>query len=447
MVLAIPYESHAITSKATSSMRFVSSFLIYLGGGDAIKNKDIELLSKFDLIVFDRFRYKNVNNNTWKELKKVNNDIKILLYQNGAEVSDNTDKQKPYFLNNIGRLNISRGNHSGSVSQNKEWFLTNDLGVRLKNKLNEHSYLLDYGNKEFKEYWVESTIEDIVKKPWKADGIMIDNCATAKINIVNKLLLNKPNKYSDAKSFDTALNGFLNYATAKLNQNQQMVMPNRTNSRLIDGEKAWLELDKSHHPPDIVFDEGAFSVSWGAGDVQFYSHEEWLRQVLLPSKIKNSSVAFLSHTGLKPDEKGVSSNGNSVSFEQIYWYSLGSYLLAKRETAPYTLFGFDYDRNKHGDYKRISWFDVYSNLNLGKAQGVAIPVSEKNKDIYFREFKTGYVYVNPLNTEVNDIPVVSENVVILDMKLNGELRYKELRAKNKMSMKAHTTVILLKRKS
>lgn len=439
-------DCYATILKEDFSNKVINSFLIYLGGGNAIKKEDIKTLSKFDLIVLDRFRYKNVKKNTWKELKNENNNIKVLLYQNGAEVSDNTDHLEQYYLNNIGRLNVSRGQSSGAISKNSKWFLTNHLGVKLKNSLNTHSYQLDYGNNEFRNYWIQSTYEDIINKPWKADGIMIDNCATAKVNIVNKILLKNSKQYPDVKSSDTALNGFLNDVTAALHQHKQIVMPNRTNSRLVDGEKAWLDLDKKAHPPDIVFDEGAFSVSWGLGDVQFYSHDEWVRQISMPKQIKNSSVAFLSHTDLKPGQKGTSSRGNTVSFEQIFWYSLGSYLLAKNVNEPYTLFGFDYDRNEFGDYKRISWFNIYKNLNLGSAMGEAKHVSNKSNDIYVREFKNGYVYVNPSLTNVKNIPLIlKDTVAILDQNIDGVLRYKSVQVKDKISMDAHTSIIILKK--
>ncbi|MGY6275973.1 putative glycoside hydrolase [Methylomonas sp. MgM2] len=426
-------------SLSTLNNKFINTFLIYLGGGKKLTPMDSIPVSNFDLIVVDRFRYKNITDNTWTTLKAHNKDLAILLYQNGPQVSDNTDHLSPYYLNNIGRLNTINSSNSDSIDKHEDWFLVNKVGMRLRSTVNYHSYQLDFGNPEFQQFWLNATSADIINRPWKADGLMIDNCATFNTSTLKKMLYVQSEKYPDASSWDIALNQFLAKVTEELHSKGQLVMPNRTNSRLSTGEKAWIELDKSKNPPDIVFDEGAFVVSWGRGDAQFFPIEDWLRQINLPEKIHNSSIAYLSHTDLNENESGYDSKGNSVNFNQILQYALGSYLLAKRSTPPFTLFGFDYNR-QNGDYKRISWLNIYKNFDFGKPLG-------KNKNIsiniYAREFERGFVFVNP-TSEKNDIDHHPDYRSIIKLNPNGTIAEESLTNKDKITIEPHSSLFISK---
>lgn len=423
--------------------KFVNTFLIYYGGGDKFSANDVEKLAQYDLIAVDRFRYKNVRGNTWKALKNVNPDLKIMLYQAGPIVLDHTGKTKQYYLNNLGRYDNSRDHPMGELSTKADWFLKNPLGNTLIMNNNHHSKLLDFGNKQVHKYWFDATVEDILTKPWKADGIKIDNCSTFQMHPVERLMLKQSVKYPDSRQWDKALNSFVASVTKSLHQKNQLVMVNRTNVRLKSGGIAWLELDEMDDAPDIIMEEGAFAVSWGGGDVQFYSHDEWKRQIEAPGKIHNSSVALLSHTDLRPGKKGKDSDGNPVTFDQILSYSLGSYLLAKNQSGRTTLFSFDYGR-KNGDYKRISWMDIYDSLDLGEAVNSAHIVNDKYNRVYVREFEKGYVYVNPTNNIQRDIPLHNPGFEIIRIDIqDSDVEMSEF-SDNKFILKPHHALILLK---
>lgn len=418
---------------------FINNFLIYLGGGNAFRSGDAIPLAKFDMIVVDRFRYKNIQNNTWKVLKSRNKKLNILLYQNGPQVSDNTDNLDSYYLNNISRLNKAKSKIETTVGSHEDWFLTNKAGLKLRSTINANSLELDFGNEEFQNYWVNATYNDVIDTAWKADGIFIDNCSTFKPDKTKDLLLLRPEKYSSADTWDKALNQFVSNVTSKLNKYNQLVMANRTNSRIPEGEKAWVNLDSENNPPQFVLEEGAFVVSWGPGDVQFFSEEDWWRQINLPAKLNNSSVAYLSHTDLALNSKGVDSDGNAVNFKQVFDYSLGSYLLAKRTTQPYTLFGFDYDRAK-GDYKRISWFNIYDKFNLGLAVDDAKLVSE---NVYSREFEQGFVFVNPSKNN-RQITYDKKYKTLINIDTTGTVKYTAIQNNASISIGNKSAVFISK---
>jgi hypothetical protein len=298
---------------------------------------------------------------------------------------------------------------------------------------------LDFGNEEFQNYWFNATYNDIVNTAWKADGVFIDNCSTFKPDSTKDMLLLRSEKYSDAEAWDKALNQFVSNVTLKLNKYNQLVMPNRTNSRIPDGEKAWINLNTETNPPQFVLEEGAFVVSWGKGDVQFFPEEDWWRQINLPAKLNNSSVAYLSHTDLALNRKGVDSDGNAVNFKQIFDYAIGSYLLSKRATQPYTLFGFDYDRAK-GDYKRISWFNIYDKFNMGLAVGDAKAISE---NVYTREFEQGFVFVNP-SKNPRQITFDKRFKSLINIDTAGAINYTAISRDSNISIDKHSAVFISK---
>src|SRR5439155_59971 len=58
-----PLAAHA------GSTKFIPTFLVYYGGGPALGASDAARLAKFDLIDLDRFRYQDINGNTWAAVK------------------------------------------------------------------------------------------------------------------------------------------------------------------------------------------------------------------------------------------------------------------------------------------------------------------------------------------------------------------------------------------
>ncbi len=419
---------------------FINPFLVYYGGGRHFKIDDFDTLKKFDVLILDRFRYKE-KQNTWKKLKSRNREQKIFLYQLGPEISTKKDHYRAFYLNNIGRFDVSRGHSMGNVNNNnEEFFLLDRSGNRIFRQQYPDDYLLDFGNPEFSRYWLEATVRDIVDRAWVADGVMMDNGLTYYVRQTKWHQLHQPKKYSSALEWDEAMNGFIRAASVGLRSKGQLLIVNRGNSRHKGPIEAWVALDEGPAPPEYVFEEGAFAASWGQGSVQFWPVSQWERQIKLPSLINNSGVALLGHTDLFPGESGVDSLGNKVDFEQVFFYALGSYLLAKRSDTPKTLFSFDYGRSE-GAYKRISWFEVYQALDFGEAISSyqRLP-SERN--IYYREFEGGYVYVNPSKvlTVVEELPKNSTRL-LLDLEGNSQLL-----ESNAFTLGAHSSAFFIKSK-
>lgn len=379
--------------------RTISPMQVSFGSVRLDRKKALEL-AKFDVVVIDRFGYDRVATDTWSLIKKngdtANNKPTLLLYQLGPFVRDDTDKQTPFYLNNVGRYNNERGVSGDATAVSKQdWFLKNNQGSTLT-AYDAHTHYLDFGNKDFRDYWKRVTQSDIVKQKWKADGVFMDVSSPFYFTAIDKVKGTFPAKYSDAQSWDTAMNGFISDAAGFLRQNGQKTMPNRSYGNTATGYEAWLALDKMPTPPDYVLDEGAFVTSYGpVGDAQFYQVAEWERQVNLASKIKNSRVVYLSHTYLGAGGSGLSSAGTPITFQQVFQFALGSYLIALPQSGPKPLFSFDYDRRKTTAYTQVKWLPVYDQLNLGA------PLSDIQKQqsgaatIYSKKFEKGTVYVNP----------------------------------------------------
>ena len=183
-----------------------------------------------------------------------------------------------------------------------------------------------------------------------------------------------------------------------LESSGQKMWANRGQTSSQGGFADWLALDQSGNAPSVVMEEGAFAVEWGdTSDTQFYPENGWKRQVDLLGMIKYSRIAYLSHTNLDEAEVGVDTSGKPVTFWQSMYYALGSYLLGKNDLLNNAYFMF------HGNtgYGKILWFDEYDQIDLGRAMG-HYQISDMNGDnIYWREFESGYVYVNPTQNDVN----------------------------------------------
>ncbi len=406
----------SVTSSPQINNKFINPYQVY-NTSENLNSSTIKKLAKYDLVILDRTKYRDSsNNNSWEALKKINPEIIISLYQNGPQVADNTD--------------------------HPEWFLKNESGDFIRDINNNDYLILDYGNSEVADYWIKSTNDDIIDRPWKADGIMVDNLASLTSSTIKNDPSRRPTKYPDTQTNATVTNTFISDITETLHEQGQIVVASRTNS--TDGEFAWLDLDSRANTPDIILDKAAFAINSGAGDVYFYPSNDWLRQITTPLKITNSSVALSSHSDLSPGQTGIDADGNEVNFEQIFWYSLGSYLLAKNDEIP-TLFSFDYARKVDGNYKKISWFEIYTTLDLGQALQDAIPAIKSNSvSVYMREFEKGYVYVNPLATAANNIPAPSSKTLKVDFGLDGSRLSESALTDNILSVEGHSTVVLLK---
>lgn len=382
--------------------KFIPTFLVYYGGGPALTGNDAAKLAKFDLLDLDRFRYKNIGPNSWAKIKSINPNVQIYLYQMGPEVYNNQDALPQLSLNTLGRYNVSRGHPMGSLNGNSPGlFQVDAAGRRIysvpfsKPAAGIYSYLLDFGSSAFHSYWVAAVKADIIDQPWVADGIFTDNCLTLAADGGYSAT---SAWYNTTALWANAMNRFAAAIAAGVQRHGQKLWCNKGGTRLPEGVSAWQALDASATRPDVLLEEGAFAVKWGA-HTQFFTEAMWKRQVDILRTMKNTKVAMLSHTQLSAGQSGTDNWGKPVTFWQTLWYALGSFLLGKNDALGNAYFMF----TGGSGYDKIWWFDEYDRIDLGRALGPYAVRTVSGVNVYFREFERGSVYVNPTATDVASV--------------------------------------------
>ena len=308
------------------SAKFIPTFLVYYGGGPALTATDAAKLAKFDLIDTDRFRYQDISPNTWAAVKALNPNVQIYLYEIGPEFYNFHDAYAAVSLNDLGRYNVSRGHPMGSLNGNHpELFQLDSAGRRIYSVnfsnpgANQYSYLMNFGASAYQSYWVTGVKADIVDQPWVADGVFADNCLTfANAGGYSAASASYPTN----AAWSTAMNAFSSAIAAGLHGYGQKLWCNKGDSGSAAGSAAWLALDGSANRPDVLLEEGAFAVMWGAA-VQFFPEAMWKQQVDTIAATKNSSVAAMSHTQLAAGQSGTDNWGKPVT----YWFGVVEGLL------------------------------------------------------------------------------------------------------------------------
>jgi len=423
------------------STKFIPTFLVYYGGGPALGTADAAKLAKYDLIDIDRFRYDSIGSNTWSSIKALNPNTQIYLYEMGPESPSYLDSSQPQYVNGLARHNVSRGHPMGSLNGNQPGLFQKDAaGNRIYSKgysnpsANQYWYLMDFGSSAYQSYWVTAVKADIIDQPWRADGVFVDNCtpnaAAAGYNATSAW-------YPTDAAWSTAMNSFIVAITAGVHGYGQKLWCNKGGTVSDAGSAAWKALDSGANPPDVLLEEGAFAVEWGA-NTQFFPEASWKRQIDTMGAIKNSKIALMSHTQLSEGQSGTDNWGKPVTFWQTLSYALGSFLLGKNDTLNNSYFMF----NGGSGYNKIWWFDEYDKLNLGKALGTYKVSTINGVNIYSREFEKGYVYVNPTATNVASMTLPQASRQITHDNLSSAIS--SLPAVTTISLNGHYAAFLMK---
>jgi len=416
-----------------SHAEFLQTFLYRCGGKGFIAGDEVTL-AKFDVIIgLNRFRYDNINGNTWAAIKAINPNIELYLYQLGKSAEYDDDSKLALSLNNIARYDRDRGHSMGNLNtDNSDLYLLDASSNRITNNSYPNGYFMDFGSSRFQNYWLEATITDIVRQDWKADGIYLDVTSA-----IQAKASSTPVKYNTAVKWSVAMNNFCSAITVGLHAVNQKAIFNRGQTRYTDGYNAWVALDSETHPPDGVLEEGAFVVNWGPSDAQFYPENDWKRQIDLMAQIHNSKLLYQSHSDLDEGDSGIDQDGNSVTFWDVLWYAMGSFHIGKNTVDNNSYFGFTESYNKQ------SWYDEYDYINLGRAMDNYKVTNYGGKNIYWREFEKGYVFVNPTKREVSSIalPKTCKQLNHSNFKNNPDT----LPNINTISLKAYRAAILLKK--
>jgi uncharacterized protein DUF4082/concanavalin A-like lectin/glucanase superfamily protein/putative glycosyl hydrolase-like family 15 (GHL15) protein len=352
-------------------------------------------LAKYDMIAVNRFMHNDYDtstaSSTWVRLKQLNPNILIFNYQLGLASKTFQDDWKPLYLNTISRYKKSRGHSQGNIYYNNPHYILKNSQNKTMISLPYKELLLDFGNPAFSAYWTEATKTDIVNKPWRADGIFLDNMMTTAKNLTPLSYGEYPAKYPNANQWNAALEGHINRITTSFNKVNQKLFLNRGYLAFKESAQSWLATDRLANPPFAAMDEGFIAVGYGGGDVQFYNHEMWKRSIDTVYKLKNIRAAVYSHSDLIDNASGISNWGQPVNSWDVFYYSLASYLMARGESNNVYFF-----YNHLGSSKKIPWYDEYEQLNkLGKPVGKYSSLNQNGVAIYLRQYEHGYVYVNP----------------------------------------------------
>lgn len=431
----------ALPVSAAEAAKFIPTFLVYYGGGPALVTSDAAKLAKFDLIDTDRFRYNSIGSNTWAAIKAINPSAQIYVYEMGPEVYNHQDTLPQVSLNTLGRYNISRGHPLGSLNGNAPGlFQVDATGKRIYSVpysdpgAGTFSYLLDFGSSTYQSYWVTAVKADIIDQPWVADGVFSDNCLSLRTDGSYSAT---PARYSTNAAWSGAMHSFITAIAAGMQGYGQKLWCNKGGTRLVDGASAWRALDASVNRPDVLLEEGAFAVKWGA-DTQFFTEELWKRQVDTLAAMQNIKATMLSHTELMPGQSGTDNWGRPVTFWQTLWYAMGSFLLGKNDVKGNSYFMF----TGGSGYDKIWWFDEYDRIDLGKAVGAYSIRTVGGVNIYSREFERGYVYVNPTVNDVASVTLSSASRQLTHENLLSPLS--AIPKVTSIALKGHSAAIVLK---
>jgi hypothetical protein len=417
--------SRTLDAKAEQNP-FLQTVLVYYV--TKITKEDVPKLAKYDVLALNRFNYRDVDGATWSSIKEINPNIEIYLYQQGAESNESSDEQWALYLNNISRYKNSRNHSKGALyTHHPNLFLLDSDGNRIYDPASNKRWKFDHGNTVFHDYWLEATISDIAIQPWAADGVFVDGVAA--YNPYGKV----SQKYPTMDLWNPAMNDFVRSITKGLHAQNQKVFANRCASQKQTGYDAWIALDSSDHPPDIVMEEGAFVVEFGPSDAQFFGEPDWKRQVDIVTNLVKSRVALISHTTLSiANPSGIDNYGKPVTFWQALWYAMCSYHLAKRDDPNNAYFMFG-TRAAYASTNK--WYKEYDRIDLGKAKGPYSIITKDNTRVYFREFEKGYVFVNPTARDAKGVTLPAAGIRLTHENITGD--YTQLPQVSTIDVLAH----------
>ncbi len=424
----------ADTARAPSGKKFIQTFLIYQAKGPTLRPGDEHKLAKYDILYFGRFRYNEVNGDTWGAVRALNPNVLIYLYQQGPDVWRNQDNNDVARVNNIVRYDNARGHSMGNLNaDNPDLFLLQTDGSRCHTYGRDYRYLMDFGSPKFHDYWLEASCTDIVEGPWVADGIFIDNTSPQQWGYA----CDTPAKYDTDEKWGAAMHEFQMGLTKGLRARGQKVWTNTCCSLDPFGFEAWIDLDNGPHCPDLLAEEGAFCHGWDGGG--FYSEQQWRRQVDIMGRLKNCGITIFSHIQLNEGESGTDNFGKPVTYFQALWYALASFLLGKNDELNNAYFFFF--PHTQG-YRGLWWYDEYERIDLGKAVGTYERVICDGVGVYRRQFVDGYVYVNPTADDAGSIPLPEPCKQLTHENINQDP--KGFQDVETIDLKSHHSAILVK---
>jgi hypothetical protein len=380
--------------------------------GDRYSETDVEIFAKSYYLSTSRFlwwKYQEEHGgNIWKEIKKRNPDIQIMVYVQGPQSTAETDIEKHY-RQSIARVFGEDSPPSGSLESNGLLFPTGN-GDYVRGII-ERYYLARYGSDAYAKFWHEAVTEDILKQPWfeGADGIHIDNCG------LNYLSGDPPAEepYNTIAGMNEMLIRMLENLsslghTGKLpNESGSppftpfIINPNIVPLFYDEGPAFWKALDDmpAEKRPGILHEEGAFFHRWWKlYPITWLPEDQWKDQIDTMGSLRTPSMWRCGHELGAEGEAGPDNAGGQATHWQALWYAMGSMAMGKQDGIP-SYFTVTTDGVGDG-YSTTHWFPEYDELDGGKLDMGATVGKYQIKsvggtNIYFRQFANGWVLINP----------------------------------------------------
>lgn len=238
-------------------------------------------------------------------------------------------------------------------SDHPDWFL---YGYNHKPIVNDNYYLMDPGNREWREFFLKRALQTQRENGW--DGVFLDNVEGGLAKRFQKLSL--PERY-DQPGYRLAISGFLQYLHENIRAAQKQLWANII---AIEDPKVWdlylANLDGAMYE--------CFAMDWDSG---YRAPEEWEGQLARVEKIQSSGKGIIL----------VSQGSQSDLARQQFAFA--SYLLVANGLASF----------RYADARAYRYAWIYPNyrLNLGAPVGARY----YEDGFWRRKFTNGIVSVNP----------------------------------------------------
>jgi hypothetical protein len=378
--------------QASGAGKSIHPFITYQSPGPYLQAGDAAKLARYDLFSFNRHRYYQIQPNTYAAVRALNPDVIIYNYQQGPDTWLSSDGDSVLNINNIARYNNAMGHSMGNLNiNNPDLFCLDSGGNRIWSYGSSDRRWMDFGHPNFQAYWLEATIHDIVDQPWCPDGVFVDNCM---VGWASYFCPQRPVQYPTDADW---LAGMLNFHTALaagLHARGIKIWTNTDGPGDATTYGAWLTIDADPNRVDLLNSEGSFVHYWGSAPATFYDETKWKRQVDIMVALQNCGATTFSHVNMAEGASGTDNYGKTVSYWDALWYAVGSYLLGKNDTRGSGNLDYFYFANGVDHYYKLYWYDEYERIDLGPATGDYVKTVYSSRNIYWREYQKGYVYVN-----------------------------------------------------
>lgn len=398
--------------------KFIPSAVFVYGGyncSTAPIAQDRINLAKFDLLDIWHSAQKcwaTNGLNSWKAIKQLNPNTKIVLYRLGPGEFDTDPGKSPGWTLNGGWTWMTQNHGTNAADRWTAKGITH--GTYLQSTVFANERLMQLGNVNWQNYYYQQTYSDwwggqqrlssgMAIDADGVDGIFADNtgyyvpyCGSQLVSQGTTNIDNPVGYYSNGAcqnaTWKSDLNAFFNRAVPWLAARAVILVPN------FGGVEGAPQLDAITSPPFAAMDECSFSCPWGS----FRTESTWKAKV--DAMLALRRVRAWMHNGLNVNTTAVGASRMDVAHSSgatgwdALWFDLASFLMGYDEAR-----GNAYLSYIAGEANQVLWFDEFdpAYLHLGRAVGPYAKV----QGVYMREYQDGWVVANPTTTNGAGIAV------------------------------------------